>query len=1077
MLRYEIKLGSDDIRREVMEWKEKYLSPDLSYITGVTDSDYHIEKFSRLPATNSIINSDISLELECNNVIRQGYIIVKGKEYDTFSDKFYDYSVEKSGETIDYRYVMNKDKYFYWCKFIDEDKSGYTFNNLLNYDEEKGEVVEKLKFEASKNDEVLKIDTVYWIEDDSVEIDGDKYFYDKNEGDNGILKYGEYGAALEPSAVTRCDDIEFYPYSSSTMYKEVTKFRLSKKNQYEKEEFDNITFASYFYYVKYKNHYCQVKQKYDGDSFSFVCEIPLYVLSATTVLANLETVEFPLYFLMDYSDNGGYIPYEEFCTDEFLMNSDNVNKHFVYNLNDLKNVSSFIYIEKEEKAYFDVEYEVMNSNDGNEIILYMSNTHSPLTEGEKILFKDCDVDTNNFIVYYSSDYGSDIEDDVYVLYNSKKYLVEKNLMDKVMINDNEYDIEYGISGKVENSDCFVTIGLEKVPMSIQSINGGKYSGGTLQRYGMIISGNSNSAITAQYDIKPYSGITINGEKYIIYEENDDNIKYEYASLKLPKTYTFIISKKIGNSTYVCYPDINESEFINEFNRIICNSICNDVVNNQRNYSLNIKNKIFGEKEIEKDLAFIRNNIPESSDDYYDLFSDLILYIKNGYINIPLSFNMDIRGNILQDDIIKRDFFENEKKKSINPIVDMEKDVYIPKFIWGYYDDDGNTVPYGDGDDRMYRGSNTIFKNIYEINFNFHFRTRNLDSWKVNEGDYLYDTSGNCDNWFVTDFFPYYKILQNSGDTLQRTSDLIGLLYFTNDDVFYQRSKIGKSFARLSYYDSTDPQTQSLLGMSCVFMDEHYLYKKYIDNSRRYEMDFGSTSDPRNLSIYKTDKIRVDTEFLGYRSDNISYSSETDANNVKIYENDEHRVSSRLTVSNKHGTAPSSEGFYMYIFREYQENLHPKPIYMKVEFNHAGIGNQIPFLVPMHWDGNTTNTRGTAYNKMYPQHALKLSVEDDIKELKKGIPLSYVYAQTYIPLYAVYDYRNQEYCYVFDDRYIDMNYDNGVLNINMFEMKIMDELNTPTLQQLEDISHNMHRKAIVNVNTKQFDKKAFNYEVE
>ena len=49
--------------------------------------------------------------------------------------------------------------------------------------------------------------------------------------------------------------------------------------------------------------------------------------------------------------------------------------------------------------------------------------------------------------------------------------------------------------------------------------------------------------------------------------------------------------------------------------------------------------------------------------------------------------------------------------------------------------------------------------------------------------------------------------------------------------------------------------------------------------------------------------------------------------------EDHRVSSRLVVDNKHVTDTSSEGFYAYIFREYAEKLHPKPIYMKIEFNY------------------------------------------------------------------------------------------------------------------------------------------------
>ena len=150
--------------------------------------------------------------------------------------------------------------------------------------------------------------------------------------------------------------------------------------------------------------------------------------------------------------------------------------------------------------------------------------------------------------------------------------------------------------------------------------------------------------------------------------------------------------------------------------------------------------------------------------------------------------------------------------------------------------------------------------------------------------------------------------------------------------------------------------------------------------------------------------------------------------------------------------------------------------MKIEFNHAGIGKTIPFLIPMHWSGNTTDSGGTAYNKMYPERSLNLRNQEDDNELRNGIPLSYVYAQTYIPLYAVYDFDRKEYGYVFDDRYVTQD-ENGVLNLNLFEMKIMNESQRPTEEELINIRKNQQIRAIVNVNRRQFDIRAFNYEVE
>lgn len=1108
MLRYEVKLSDDSIRREKLVWREKYLSPSLSCITGVTDPSYHLEKFNKLASTNSIINIDSALDLECRNVKRQGYIIVKEKEYDTFSDSTIDYSIEKTGKTIDYQYMVNNEKYFYWGKFENEDKSGYTINNLLNYDSESGKVVETIKVESGKTANPLKIDTVYWIEDGEVEIDGGVYVYDRNEGEGripentGILKFKDSGDALEPSAITRCKTIEFYPYDSAAEYEEVTKFSLCKKDKQE-ESFSRITFARYYYYVKYKNNYCQVKQKFGDDDYQFVCEIPLYVLSGKTEewTDNMQTKEYPLYFVDDESSDDISIHYEECCDDEHLVNKANVEKHLVYNINDLKKVNAFIFIDEEEKAYFKVEHNVLNANDGNEIIIYLDNVYAPLQAGEQIIFEDNLEKKHESLVYNSTNYSG--EDEEYVIFNSKKYLVEKNLLDKAIINNNEYDIDY-INGKAAEKDCLVYIGDEKVPMYIKNTDGGEYSEGVLKRYGKIVSGGTDlsNIIDAEYDIKPYSGITVDGRKYIIYErpitESVEGVEelYKYAAIGLPKKYTFNILEKLGNSTYICEPDVNNSEFTDEFNRMISGVICGEVVGDQHSYTMYIDNKIFGEKLITKELPFIKNSAPVSSDDYYDLFNDLTIFVKNGYIHIPLSLRMDVANNMMQDDIVTKDFYEAEKKKAINPIVDMEKDVYLPKYIYGYYTDDEHTSihEYGEGEKKMYRGSSTMFKSIYQINLNFHFRTRNLESWKVNDGNALYDTSATTDNWFITDFHPYCDILKKkraeSGDTLMQASDLMGLLYFTNDDIFYQRSKVAKSFARLSFYDSTDPQTQSLLATSCIFVDEHKLFKKFIDNSKKYEREYCSTSTPifeeingyiqepkkdiaSEKNIYKVSKIAVNTEYLNWTSARTEYNTyENDGIKANVGAED-HRISSRLVVDNKYTTDTSSEGFYIYIFREYAENLHPKPIYMKIEFNHAGIGKMIPFLIPMHWK----EKQGTKSNKMIPERSLTLKDENDEKELKEGFPLSYVYAQTYIPLYAVYDFDRKEYGYVFDSRYA-VEDENGTLNLNLFEMKIKDESQIkPSEQDLKDIKTNKQIKAVINVNTDQFDKKAFNYETE
>ena len=113
MLRYKVKLGKDNFKQRELEWSEKYLAPDLSFISGVTDTAYHLEKFKALPTKSSIVNSDSLLSVEAHDVIRQGFVVAKEKEYKIYSGSTYDYSVNRDGKEINYSYVKINGKYFY----------------------------------------------------------------------------------------------------------------------------------------------------------------------------------------------------------------------------------------------------------------------------------------------------------------------------------------------------------------------------------------------------------------------------------------------------------------------------------------------------------------------------------------------------------------------------------------------------------------------------------------------------------------------------------------------------------------------------------------------------------------------------------------------------------------------------------------------------------------------------------------------------------------------------------------------------------------------------------------------------
>ena len=175
MLKYSIKLNESNFKRDKIVWREKYLSPDLSYVSGVTSPSYHLEKFDYLASTNSINNTDNTLKVDCHNVIRKGFIVMSGKTFEIKSGTYHNFTTD---EDIEYKYVFINGKYFYEHE-LREGVSGYTINNLLNaveaVDEESGEntqfIYDHIEIESPNDESALKINVVSWIEDDFVEID------------------------------------------------------------------------------------------------------------------------------------------------------------------------------------------------------------------------------------------------------------------------------------------------------------------------------------------------------------------------------------------------------------------------------------------------------------------------------------------------------------------------------------------------------------------------------------------------------------------------------------------------------------------------------------------------------------------------------------------------------------------------------------------------------------------------------------------------------------------------------------------------------------------------------------------
>lgn len=986
MLKYSIRLSDGTIKQNELVWREKYLSPDLSFVSGVTSQDYHLDKFNKIAVSNTYSNTPTTvLPLETNNVTRQGYVIMKDKVYQVYSSTTYD-NISESSTT--YNYIFINGKYYY------EKDGKFVIDNWLSATNES---VSAVTVSANSEGGETKIDTIAWIEDGLVSIDGNEYIYDF-EG-NGI-KYIGKGDILSANQITNCSEISSYTYSSTSLYDYVTKFKLTKEKEID-EPFNNITFSKYYYYVKYKDTYLNIRK----EDNKFYCDVPDGLISGSSAIS---TSAYSVYYSedLDEATSEGTTPITGRTFDVLRENT--------------------CYIIIQDDVYY-VNSDVLNANDGNKIAIYFKNDNIDINVGDTLMLINKTIDERTDTVYSGDSNG------LFVVYDGKKKTVVDRAYDLVSIDGTYTDAEY-VNGLKDGEDSLVKIGDEDVPMKI-------VSGETkLQRYGDVMTSSTTLSATVSsvtYDIETFSGVTINDVRHMVEGENGNFFITTSEDIRYP----FTVIDVIGSSMVVCKPYLDKYDFTEEFIENMSKTICQDVVEDQISYTVYKKNKIFGSDEITSDLPFRYTKTPTSSDDYFNLFDNFTIYARDGFINIPLMLSTPQGNDLLLDDTIKRDFFDREKKKAINPIIDMEKDVYMPKSFEG-----------------AYSGSDTDFKEVEEIRINLHFRTRDLETWKVNE-EYNDASVSALSNWFVTDFFPYSGLMESSGETLLNSSDVMGLLYFTNGDIFYQKSKVGKSFLRFSFYDSTDQQNQTLLHTSTVFMDEHRMFKRYIDNSRKGQYTFvriketEPDKDPSKEGGVKfLNKIAVNSEWYS------GNTSEFDYKNVRIDEN--HRVGSEFIIKNKYETDTSSEGYYIYIFREYSENLSPKPIYMKVEFNHAGVGRTIPFIIPMHWSGGTETEN---YNK-FPASALTFTSNEDMIELKKGIKLEDAYAQTYIPLYAVYDFKNKDYAYVFDTRYV--NVKDGVATLNLFEIKYANDQESD-----DDIQKAMTYKrqptAKINVNEKQF----------
>lgn len=349
--------------------------------------------------------------------------------------------------------------------------------------------------------------------------------------------------------------------------------------------------------------------------------------------------------------------------------------------------------------------------------------------------------------------------------------------------------------------------------------------------------------------------------------------------------------------------------------------------------------------------------------------------------LPISISQSIGEDMYNEINIKEHFVDKETQKAINPIIELEKDMYIPYF----------------------KDSNNNFHPIYEIEINMHFRNHNGEDWTVTDDDYwngiesvalddkLIGLSVN-DNYFSQ---PYID-----NNCKERQSDNLSKLGFTDADVKYQKTRLLKSFLRLSYYDSSDQMKNTLYHYATPYLNTNKLFTNYTKNidTKGYKR----VSDITEKDITGLSVITEVDNIEGVNIDNV----------------EDYRLSSQILIKDRNESTNSSEGYYIYLWKGLSKVDEPQDLYLHIDFNHAGYGRIIPMMLPYGPNGSRTF--------------------DDITNdwINGGYSFKTYLRYSFIKFKYEYNSTLSKYIYYIDtDTYGDTVYENNRLILNIYEAKI------------------------------------------
>ena len=605
---------------------------------------------------------------------------------------------------------------------------------------------------------------------------------------------------------------------------------------------------------------------------------------------------------------------------------------------------------------FSIKHEWRNSTySANYLSLYVDDTSIVFNEGDNIIASSINkIDKKCYVEEIVND---DDLTEYKVKFNGNYYDINlSEFIPLILIDNTPYEV---IIDKYDNNEY---VGYFQYNGTQQYVKFQYDNAETLEP--QIINGElysfANDSEPLTYEIVIEKFVVIKNEKYfILSEENvliDDNERLNryFVIVNDFEEYELNVLEVANGNVLKCY--------------VVGDTSAYNLVINRDNYIFKLKNTLWD--DVNDDFSMAIGGITS--------YDDIHLYKMNEYWKFTLPFFNNGGNELIQDENLKR-YIEIKKDEATNSIIDMEKDIYYPAF---------------------YSSENNL-EELRSMEFRLHFRTRDMTSWEISPDK----------SWNIFEATYSGKTI----DKFYQPSDLLYYLGFDDDDVFYRKKSLSKSFIRLLFYDSDDTRNQSLLATSTIWFDSESAYRKYIQNQKTER----NTSDRYQNVAYNEKSSMLST------NNELTINDDNDDDDDDFAFNEEKRLDATFKVYSKGFSTTSSEGFYLYLFKNYSYNLHERRIYMKIQFNHAGKGKTLNMFIPS-FDSN-----------------VEINSFNDFKDaIKDGIELQKLYESTYIPVNVKYDDEKRKYFYYLPYDYSknlsEEDKSNKNMIFNLYEIKIKNE---------------------------------------